>query len=488
MRNIDRRKFMKSTAGILSLAALDLAKGANAQEQPPAGEPPAAPRGANERLNVAVIGLGSRGSGSHINPYNARANCQITYLCDPDTAQARRAQGNVPGAQFVQDMRRVFDDRSVDVVSIATCNHWHSLAAIWAMQAGKDVYVEKPLSHNIHEGRMVVETMNRTHRICQVGTQMRSNQAIIEATEYLRSGALGRVLISRALCYKSRNSIGHVDGPQQPPATCDYNLWCGPAPMDPLTRRALHYDWHWVWSTGNGDIGNQGIHEVDLARWWSLSEAMPRSVLCVGGRFGYVDDGTTANTQFALYDMGENHAKIIVEVRGLRTPAYRNGGVENVAHCENGYVVSPSYSSAIAYDRDGTVLRRFNGGNDSNHFTNFIQAVRSRNVNDLHAPPLQGHLSAVIMHMANISYRLGQPASLATNVDNVFGNDADGNEGMSRMVQHLRSNNIDLANTSYVLGKRLNFDPQNETFVNDEDANRMRTRQYRAPFVVPERA
>lgn len=492
---INRRKFIKSTGGLLALAALDLSNfncaGIDSHEQVYSFRPP---KGPNERLNVAVIGLGGRSS-SHLGQFNAQKNCRITHICDPDTAKAEQAMGRarnsngegVPDPIFVQDLRRVFDDKDVDVISIASCNHWHALASIWAMQAGKDVYAEKPISHNLSEGRRIVQTVQRTGRIFQSGTQMRSNAALVESMAYVQSGALGKVQLSRALCYKTRNSIGKVTGPQEVPSTCDYNLWCGPAPMTPLMREKLHYEWHWIWDTGNGDIGNQGIHEIDVARWALGDIATPKSVQTIGGRFGYVDDGQTPNTQLSLIDYGPGQAPMIIEVRGLTTQPYKSRGVENVVHCENGYLVSPTYTSAIAYDRDGNVLKNFNGGGDTNHFNNFIEVVRSRKAADLHAPALQGHQSCVAMHLANISLQVGKQMHLDSNHGDLFASSREANEAMQRMEQHLVENKVSLAEANCIVGPKLNFDAANETFTNNSSANRLLTREYRKPFVVPAR-
>ncbi|HVT89686.1 MAG TPA: Gfo/Idh/MocA family oxidoreductase [Tepidisphaeraceae bacterium] len=493
MGQINRRAFLKSTSGLLALAAMDMTNFNCASSPQMVYVPSRPPRGANEKVNVAVIGLGGRGFGSHISAYGKQSNSQIVYVCDPDSAFAQKSidkSRNSNGGtepQFVQDMRRIFDDKSVDAVSIATCNHWHSLAAIWAMQAGKDVYVEKPLSHNLSEGRRVVQAAQRTGAVVQCGTQMRSNAALIESMAYLRSGALGKVLVSRALCYKSRPSIGKVSGPQQPPSTCDYNLWCGPSPMAPLMRSKLHYDWHWVWDQGNGDIGNQGIHEIDIARWALGTDAAPKSCLCVGGRFGYVDDGQTYNTQVASFDYGTGQPKLVIEVRGLETKPFHSRGVENVVHCEKGIWVSPTYTSAVAYDPDGHVLKQFNGGGDANHFGNFLEVVRSRKMADLHAPAIEGHLSCVPLHMANISNRFGQSMAFSTSRSDYFGSDAEGNEAMSRMVKHLADNKVPVESTFFMMGKRLNFNAETETFRGDDQANRMLTREYRKPFVVPDK-
>lgn len=489
MSTIDRRKFLKTTSGLLALAAMDLSiPGCMSSLQPaPVAR---APLGANERINVAVIGVGGRGLGSHVSQFTAAKNCRIAYVCDPDSAKAspaiekgRTSNGGVDPV-FVQDLRRVMDDKTVHAVSIATCNHWHSLASVWAMQAGKDVYVEKPLSHNIFEGRKVVEMAARTGAVCQAGTQMRSNPALIEAIAFLRAGSLGKIKVSRALCYKTRNSIGHVDGPQQVPSTVDYNLWCGPAPLAPLMRKNLHYDWHWVWDTGNGDIGNQGIHEIDIARWALGHDRMPLSVQSAGGRFGYVDDGQTPNTQIADFDFGPGEARVVIEVRGLNTKAYRSRGVENVVECENGYIVSPTYTSAVAYDLNGNVLKKFDGGSDDLHFGNFLDVVRSRKLADLHAPALDAHRSAVLLHMANVSYRLGKTTSFEPR-STAFDSSPVAAETFDRMSKHLVDNQIPLASTSFTLGRRLVLDAAKERFQNDSQANEFVSREYRQPFILP---
>lgn len=488
MSTLNRRAFLKSTSGLLALAALDLANLRCTESKQPMILP-LVPKGANERINVAVIGLGGRSS-SHLGAFGVKNNCRITHVCDPDTdkastaiERARTSNGGIDPL-YVRDLRRIFDNRTVDVVTIATCNHWHSLAAVWAMAAGKDVYVEKPLSHNLSEGRRVVEMAERTGRLCQHGSQMRSNPGIRDAIAWLHEGNLGRMLVSRGLCYKPRPSIGMVSHPQAPPATLDYDLWCGPAPLAPLRRAKLHYDWHWDWSTGNGDIGNQGIHEIDVARWALGTDAMPKSVISAGGRFGYDDDGQTPNTQIAAFDYGNDHPKLVIEVRGLKTDAYAVRGVENVVECANGFWVSPSYTAAIAYDRSGDIIRTFDGGVDANHYNNFLQAVRNRRRDELHASALEGHRSCALLHLANISYRLGTTATFEQ-AGNAFGGDEFASDAMQRMTRHVADNDIELPETPCTVGRRLNFDAASETFVGDEEANRMLTRAYRAPFVMP---
>ena len=245
------------------------------------------------------------------------------------------------------------------------------------MQNGKDVYVKKPVSHNVSEGRRMVEVARKTNKICQTGTQSRSSDGLKEAMAYLHEGNLGKITLARGLCYKRRPSIGKVDGPQDPPPTVDYDLWCGPAEKLPIMRKRFHYDWHWQWNTGNGDLGNQGIHEMDKARWGLNKQVFPQTVLGLGGRFGYEDDGNTPNTELVFMDYGD--CKLIFEVRGLETPDLKGAKVGNLYYGEKGYMVVPSYEHAIAYDNDGKVLKEFKG--KESHFRNFID-VRFR-----HSPP-----------------------------------------------------------------------------------------------------
>jgi len=486
MSFLNRRDFLRASAGMAGvLAGTEVLHDTTQAQQ--ANNPPNSP---NERIHVACIGVNGQGR-SHVRSIAGRNNCVVTHICDTDTAvvgpamtSAETQQGRRP--TYVQDLRRIMDDNSIHAVSIATPNHWHALAAIWALQAGKDVYVEKPVSHNVWEGRRIVDIARRNNRICQTGTQIRSAPGIREAMEYLRSGQLGRVQVARGLCYKRRNSIGKTEGEQAVPATLDYDIWSGPAQRLPLRRARLHYDWHWVWEYGNGDLGNQGIHQMDLARWGLGKSEMPRSCISVGGRFGYVDDGESANTQICVFNYGDS--ELIFEVRGLQTEANRGAMVGNIFHCENGVLVIPSYSTAIAYNNDGGVIRRFGGLLDPLplHFTNFFNAVRSRRTEDQHGPIVEGHISSALCHLGNISYRLGTPQPF-NGRNNAFGDDQAAGETFQRMRDHLTANQIPLPETMYQLGRRLTLDGATERLTGDDEANRMLTREYRRGFAVPER-
>jgi predicted dehydrogenase len=488
MTQLTRRDFLQGTASLAAMAGAAMLGDTTSAQQQPAQNP--APRGANERINVACIGVRGRGR-EHIQSLAGRHNCVVTHLCDVDQSPeiigravtlARRQQGSEP--TVVQDLRRIMDNPTIHAVSIATPNHWHALAAIWALQAGKDVYVEKPVSHNVSEGRRIVQFAERHNRICQAGTQIRSHSGIQQAIEFLRSGQLGRVLVARGLCYKPRGSIGQV-GPAGGtiPSTIDYNLWCGPAPRpDRLARRNLHYDWHWTWDYGNGDLGNQGIHQMDLARWGLGKNDLSRAVVSVGGRFGYVDDGQTANTQISVFDYGDS--ELIFEVRGLRTPNYRGAMIGDVFHCTDGYLVITSYTQAAAFRSNGERIRSFGGGGD--HFGNFLAAVRSRRSQDLNGHILEGHLSSALCHLANVSFRLGTVTPFGRRTG-VFGDDTHATETLNRTVEHLGGNMVPLDDSNLMVGRRLTVNPQTETFVNDREADAYLTREYREGFVVPAR-
>jgi predicted dehydrogenase len=456
--------------------------------------------GANDDIRVGVVGFGGRGA-DHIEGFRKLASkgARLVALCDPDTkilnAGVESSAKRNERVEGYTDIRKLLENKDVDVVSIATPNHWHALGTIWAVQADKDVYVEKPVCHNVWEGGKAVEAARQYGKIVQAGTQCRSSHALREAVEWISDGNLGKLLIARALCYKPRHSIGKTEGEQPIPPNINYDLWCGPAPLAPLRRKRLHYDWHWVWDTGNGDLGNQGIHQMDIARWFlGVNELSPR-VFSVGGRLGYEDDGQTPNTQIVYHDYEQ--APLIFEVRGLpKSKEFQNDAwnknmdsfmetqIGVLIHCEGGHVLVPDYSSAIAFDKAGQQVKKWSGAHD--HFENFLEAVRSRKHTDLNADIQEGFLSSALCHTGNISYRLGRPALPEEIMEQIKG-DRDAAATFERMQQHLEANGVDLKQTKLTLGEFLKMNPRSERFIGNSAADALLTREYRKPFVVPEK-
>ena len=330
MHAINRRRFLQSslaTGAVLSIPAIPLF--ARSRHRSP-----------NEEIRVAVAGVRGRGR-NHIGGFRGISNVKVVALCDPDrevlAREVKACEDRGESVDGVVDFRELLDRDDIDVIAIATPNHWHALMTIWACDAGKDVYVEKPVSHNIFEGRQMVNAARKHDRIVQTGTQSRSSHGIRDGIAWLRDGNLGAIKFARGTCYKPRQSIGKVGGPQDVPSHIDYDLWTGPAPMKPLTRRNLHYDWHWVFDTGNGDLGNQGVHQVDLCRWALGESGLPPRVGSIGGRLGYDDDGDTPNTQIILLDY--DAAPLIFEVRGLprdKEAQASNWGREHGPHPRHG--------------------------------------------------------------------------------------------------------------------------------------------------------
>jgi predicted dehydrogenase len=444
----------------------------------------------NEKLSVAVVGVNGRGR-SHLEAFTERGDTEVTHVCDADLAVAEKVADQVAKRQerrpaVIQDLRKLLEDQSIDVVTIATPNHWHALAAIWALQAGKDVYVEKPVSHNVLEGRVIVDVARATGRICQTGTQCRSNPGMRDAMAFVQQGGIGKVTVGRGLCYKRRTSIGPA-GNYQPPPSVDYDLWSGPAPIQPVTRSRFHYDWHWQFTYGNGDLGNQGIHQMDLARWGLGVNELSQGVLSYGGRFGYEDAGNTANTQVVIHDYGDK--TLVFEVRGLETRDLKGAGVGVIFEGTDGYLVMTSYSSGAAFDLQGNTIREFRGGGDQHHYANFVAAVRSRNVQELNADILEGHLSSALCHLGNISYQLGETVATAEALERLQSLSLAENvkATLERTMEHLSDNGVDLEKTPFRMGPWLKVDPATEKFVDRADADALLTREYRAPFVVPAR-
>lgn len=454
---------------------------------------------ANGEIRVAVAGIRSRGH-AHIEGLRRLDGVRVVALCDVDRGvlanRAAEFEKRGESVDTAVDLRELLDRDDIDAVSLATPNHWHSLATIWACQAGKDVYVEKPVSHNIYEGRKMVEAARRYSRIVQAGTQSRSSQGMTEAIEWIQQGNLGKITLARGLCYKPRQSIGKVTEPTVVPTSIDYDLWTGPAPLVPLMRKRLHYDWHWVFDTGNGDLGNQGIHQMDMCRWALGEQTLARRVMSFGGRFGYDDDGNTPNTMVTVLDY--DSAPLVFEVRGLPRDAearkknwggsmdrYLGSSIGAVIHCEGGALVLPNYSSARALDREGQEIAKWAGAR--NHFQNFIDAVRTRRRADLNADILEGHLSSALCHQGNISYQIAKQVPGLRARDRISW-PADGLVNYDRFIGHLERNEIPLESTDVALGPVLDFDPATERFIDNDQANQLVSRDYREGFTLPDEA
>ncbi len=444
--------------------------------------------GANDRVRVGVAGVNGRGSG-HLSELCGLKDkgVEVAYVIDPHQGTWDRAvksvndkSGYTPKA--VTDIRAALEDSSLNGITVATPNHWHSLITIWACQAGKDVYVEKPCSHNVREGRIAVDAARKFGRIVQHGTQNRSSGSWANIVAVTHSGHYGQLKVARGYCYKNRPSIGFKEK-STPPAELDFNLWLGPVQEQPYHQNLVHYNWHWFWETGNGDIGNQGVHQMDIARWGIKGATLPKSVISLGGRFGYTDQGETANTQVTMMDFGET--QLIFEVRGLKT---ENRLVTNRFEFADGYIKDDGKFYKWGAD-SGEAIPKLNAGRGpgSGHMGNFISAVRSRKQEDLNADILEGHYSSALGHLANISYRLGKNGSFGTKAEALQGNQAAA-EAIGRMEEHLSAeNNVALKDTPCRFGRLLKIDAKTESCGDDKEANALLTRQYRQPFAVPQK-
>jgi predicted dehydrogenase len=408
--------------------------------------------GANDKVNLVVVGIGGRGM-DHLKNYSTVEGFRIAGVCDVNQAGRERGQALVQQLggekpKEYKDMRDVFADKTIDAVSIATPNHWHALSAIWACQAGKDVYVEKPASHNVFEGQQMLAAARKYNRIVQVGSQSRSMPHKIEAVKMVHDGIIGKVHTAKGLCYKRRLSIGRKPNQPTPPGV-DWDQFLGPAPMRPFNELRFKYNWHWFWDTGNGDIGNQGVHEMDVARW-GLNRELPQSVYSFGGKMVYDDDQETPNQQFAIFDYGD--AQLQFEVRGLisNDEGVKFAGQHTIGvnfYGSDGYMTVDDFGYRVFKGDKHEKIKEFSleqkdRFNTSQHMQNFLKAVRSRNHKDASADIEIGATSAALGHLANISYRVN---------------------------------------------RKLNFDAKSQKFQNDAEANKMLTREYRKPYVVPEK-
>jgi hypothetical protein len=435
--------------------------------------------GANDKVNVGIVGLGGRGS-SHLNTYSGLSEAQVVGLCDVNQAAREKAQstlarkGHEKAAEF-EDMRQMYADPKVEAVSIATPNHWHALAAIWAMKAGKDVYGEKPACYNIHEGQRMMQVQHETKRIMQVGSQHRSWPFKIKAIAAMQEGLIGPLYMTKALCYKLRPSIGHTPDTPTPPGV-NWDMFLGPAPMRPFNQKRFAYFWHWFWDTGNGDIGNQGVHETGIARWALGDLGWPKTAVAFGGKFGIDDDTETPNTLTAGYSYGPS--QLVIEVRGKMTngegvrqarvvtagprptagaapaaappngaaptqvgPAANplNIGVGNLFYGTNGWAAM-SDGGFQAYKGDSSELimeeKTERGATDPTalHMKNFLECVRSRKEADLHDPLSNAVPSADLCHLANISYRVGRSLRIEPGPVPKFTGDSEASKMVTRPV------------------------------------------------------
>lgn len=487
---LSRRDFLDNSVWA---AAAALATGA---ARPIWAEEPAAPKkriGPNDKIRVAVIGVNGQG-GAHLGEYLKNPDVELVAVCDCDPAAFKKHADKFKNLKtpprYEQDVRKLLEDKTIDAVSIATPNHWHAVMAVWAMQAGKDVYVEKPCSHNVHEGRVITQWARKLGRICQMGVQSRSMPGMRKTLEFVHSGKLGKITVAKAICYRSRPSIGKADAEAPIPPGLDFDLWCGPAAKVVPKRKRLHYDWHWVWETGNGDLGNQNPHELDKARWGLGKQDLPRRVVSLGGRLGYVDDGNVANSQVTFFEWDD--ALLISDVRGLpiKSPVtfgLKSGpfkGAANVWYGTEGYAVAPNYTSGIAFDYDGKELGRWSGGEYQAHFANFLKAVRSRDHKDLHLDIEDGHLSSALAHLGNVSLRTGKVVPEGTRPSQVTNNKHVA-ETLVSFEEHLKESGIDYKATPLSLGAALTIDPKTELSDNAA-ANKLFTREYRKGFELPE--
>ncbi len=430
--------------------------------------------GANDRINLGVIGIRNQGS-VHIDSYSKLKdshNVRIKTLCDADEqlfesrSKIVEKTGTKPGT--VWEMERVFGDKDIDAVSIVTPNHWHALATVWACQAGKHVYVEKPAMHDIWEGRKMVEAARKYDRIVQVGLNNRSLAGVIEAMNFLHSGGIGEVYMARGICYKARDSFGMAkDG--TPPSTFHYDRWLGPAPYRPYNEKRSHYNFHWYWDTGNGDIGNTGPHQFDLARWGLNKNEHPVSIYSNGGLYGFNDDNApktpgvmvyggveayghdktsqeTPNTQSAILKYADGKM-LEFEVRGRYT--YRESGlgieVGNTFFGSEGYVElnGGTWKAFRRREKEPFASSKEGSQDGTEHWANFIDALRSGKKETLNGELKEGFLSSALPLLCNISYRLNR-------------------------ALNIKDTGLNL-----------------ERFVNDPEADAMLTRKYRSPYVVP---
>jgi predicted dehydrogenase len=480
MPQLSRRQFLAGSAA--AGAALTV------------GRPKRAHALANDEISLGFISCGGRAN-EHMGTFSGLSGLNIAGLCDPDESRLAAAKKRFPKAQGWPDMRALIEDKSIDAVVVATTNHWHCLAAIWAMEAGKHVYVEKPLSHSQWEGRQTVAAAAKYKKVCAIGTQQRSDPMQAEIKDFLhKEKALGAIQSARVNRYGIRGPIGKRDTPLPISANVNYDLWLGPAQDLPIYRDKLQYDWHWDWNTGSGEMGNWGVHVLDDCRnnIFQDSVTLPKKIFGGGGRVVWNDAGQTPNVHFVYFDTGSIPVVIglsnLPKEKGSKdSPAHPGPGSGYIAYCEGGRLEGQR-GSAVALDKDGKVIKKFKGNaGGSMHHQNFLDAVRRNDSSGLNASIKVGHDSTGWCNLANIAFRAGsqlEPGNL-TRYD-----DPSGIWGslVKEMEQHMAGYSLKLDETSMMLSPVLTVDVEKEVFVGDhaESANKFLRREYRAPYVVPE--
>lgn len=477
MNTFSRRKFLgalSSTVGVSGLAPLS-AKAANA----------------NEEINLGFISCGGR-AGQLMGQFSKVDGVNIAGLCDPDEKRLGLAKQRFPKAQGWKDLRSLLDSDSIDAVVVATCNHWHCLAAIWAMQAGKEVYVEKPLSHSQWEGKQTVAAARKYNRICQLGTQQRSDPMQAEIKHFLHEEqGLGNLLAARVNRYGIRPSIGKRDTPLPIENQVAYDLWLGPAEDRPIFRNSLHYDWHWDWNTGSGEMGNWGVHVLDDVRnnVFQDSVALPKRILGGGGRVALEDAGESPNVHFAYFDTGSipvviGLSNLPAEPNGKKSPKHPGPSSGYVVYCEGGRFEGQR-GRAVAYDLQGKVVREFRGNGDVRHQQNFIDAIRARDRSLLNAEVAVGNDSTGWCNLANVAVRCGTSFSEEKANQTSL---SQWNDLLGEMGQHLQAHDLSLQDQSIRMSPMLELNSKTELFEGPhaETANHYLKREYRTGFEVPE--
>lgn len=448
----------------------------------------------NDTINLGFISCGGRG-GELMGAFSKLAGVRVAGLCDPDAERLDNARKKFQEAKAWADLRGLLDDKSIDAVVIASSNHWHCLAAIWAMQAGKDVYVEKPLSHSQWEGQQTVAAAAKYGKICQVGMQQRSDPMQAEIKRFLHEErSLGEILSARVNRYGVRASIGKRSTPLPIPASLDYNLWLGPAQDVPIYRENLQYDWHWVWNTGSGEMGNWGVHVLDDLRNNVFLDrvTLPKRIFGGGGRVVWNDAGETPNVHFVYFDTGS--IPVVIGLTNLTAAADSKRGPQPpgpssgyIAYCEGGRLEGQR-GRAAAFDRDGKMIKEFKGsGGMGQHQQNFLDALRRRDETILNSGVLVGHHSTGWCNLANIAFQAGG-AYTAAEAKRIADGSGRWDALLTEMDQLLRAHSIAINSPAIKLSPVLEFDAAVEKFVGPhaDEANRYLKREYRQGFVVPE--